>query len=179
MVLDTLEAIAAGALFFALPGLALTRAMFPEWRFSGPLALTRAIETATLGIVLSLVLTILVGFVLTFGPTQSFPAGWTNPLLETILAAIMALALVVAALRGAFSATPPPAPALEPAPGADSPEAVLRELARLRQEAGTVHRALRRGGRSPEDLAELRSRLKSIDAEVELLQERRSAEYAQ
>jgi hypothetical protein len=178
MVLDTLEPIAAGALFFALPGLALTRALFPEWRIAGPLALTRAIETATLGILLSLTLTILVGFGLTFGPTQSFPAGWTNPLLETILAAIAGLALVVAVLRGGFSRTPPPAPALEPAPGADSPEAVFRELARLRHEASGVRRELRRRGQRPEDVAELRSRLQAIDAEVERLQERRSAEYA-
>ncbi|HEV2317401.1 MAG TPA: hypothetical protein VGV89_07505 [Thermoplasmata archaeon] len=178
MVLDTLEAIAAGALFFALPGLAIVRAVFPEWRIAGALAITRAIETATLGFLLSLTLTILVGFGLTFGSTGTFPAGWSDPLLESILAAVTALAATVAFLRGGFAAEPPAAPPLEPAPGADSPESTLRELARLRVEARSVQRQLRHGNRSAAEQSMLRERLRSIDTEVEALKERRSADYA-
>jgi hypothetical protein len=178
MVPDPLESLVGGLLLFVLPGLAWSRALFPEWRLRGPPALLRAVETATLAFFLSLSFTVLVGFGLTFGPNGPFPAGWGDPLLEAILAAIAGVGVVVAWARGGFARVPPPARAPEPAPGSGSPIPYLIELERLQREARGVRRRLREGRLAGRDRAELEERLRGLDRELRDLSARREAEYA-
>ncbi len=177
MVLDTLEAIAGGILILAAPGLAWCRALFPEWRISGPLAALRAVQTATLGFLMSIALTIVVGFGLTFSSNGPFPASWSDPLLEAILAGITAIGLVVAFLRGGFAHDPPTGPATEPAPGADSPEPTLRELVRLQTEARRLRHRLRAGSLSASGRSETESRLEGVNREIEELRARREEAF--
>lgn len=177
MVLDTLEAILGGFLILAAPGLAWSRALFPEWRIAGPQAYLRAVETASMAVVVSLSLTIVVGFGLTFNTNGSFPASWSDPLLEAILAAIAVVGAVLAWARGGFSRVPPPAPALEPAPGADSPEELLRDLARLQAESRRLRHALRRGGISENQAASVRGQLAETDRSIEELKSRREEAF--
>jgi hypothetical protein len=178
MAVDPLASVAGGLLLFALPGLAWTRALFPEWRIAGSLAITRAVETATLGFVMSLGLTILVGFSLTFGPTGPFPSGWTNPELEEILAAIAAVGFGVALLRGGFARVPPPSPRPEPAEGADAPTPMLEEIATLRTEERRVRHRLRRGGLGPEERSRLEGELDHLRRRAEELRRGREEQYA-
>ncbi len=173
MALEPLEAIAGGALLLAAPGLAWCRALFPEWRLRGELAYLRAVETATMGVLLSLSLTVLVGYGLTFSSAAPFPAGWSDPILETILAAITGGGLVVAALRGGFAREPPRAPEPEPAPGSDSPEPLLRDLARLQREVRRTQHALRVGAKAPNETARLEERLRELRGEMDELRVRR------
>jgi hypothetical protein len=179
MAVDPLESVAGGLLLFAVPGLAWTRALFPEWRIAGPLAITRAVETATLGFLLSLSLTILVGFSLTFGPSAPFPSGWSNPELEEILAAIAAIGFVVALLRGGFAKEPPPAPAREPAGGADAPTPLLEEIAAIRTEERRVRHQLRKGGLAAGERTRLEGELEALRDRSDRLRRAREAEYAE
>jgi uncharacterized membrane protein len=105
-----LEIVAGVLLVFVVPGYAITKATFPEWRLRGPEALLRAVEIGTLSLVLSVTVTILVGFVLGAAPGNYFQASWSDPLLEALLAAITGVALAAAVLRGAFRRVPPAAP---------------------------------------------------------------------
>ncbi|HEV2167029.1 MAG TPA: hypothetical protein VGS23_08690 [Thermoplasmata archaeon] len=177
MVLDTLEAIAGGFLILVVPGLAWTRALFPEWRIRGPLALTRAVETATLGFLLSISLTILVGFALTFNANGPFPATWSDPVLEGILALLAVVGLGVAFARGGFDRVPPAAPAPEPAPGADTPLPTLLELERLRRRSRRLEHELRRSSASAPERTRLTEELERVRAETEELRRRREADY--
>src|SRR5271156_4009889 len=104
MTVFPVEALAGLLLVFVLPGLAVARALFPEWRFRGAEGLPHLVETAALTIVLSVALTILVGFGLLNTPA-GFSASWSDPVLEIILAGITVAGFVVAGYRGAFSRT--------------------------------------------------------------------------
>src|SRR5579871_3522205 len=112
-----LEAAAGLLLLFVLPGFFTARALFPEWRLSGPEALTRGVETAALSWVVSTAYTVLVGTVLLNLPGAGFSSGWSDPVLEAALAAISGAAAVAAVARGGFSRTVPPARAPEPTGG--------------------------------------------------------------
>ncbi len=178
MILDLLEAIAGGALLLALPGLAWTRALFPEWRIRGAWAITRAVETATTAFLISLSLTILVGFGLTFGSNGGFPATWTDPLLETILAAIALVGLAVAWARGGFARDPPPAPPLEPAPGSGATAPLLEELALVRRDGRRIEHRLRRRGLPERERDRLGRELEALRSREAALRRRREGEFA-
>jgi hypothetical protein len=177
MVLDTLEAIAGGLLILVLPGLAWSRAIFPEWRISGPLALTRAFETAALAFLLSIVLTILVGFGLTLFPNGAFPAAWSNPVLEAILAGLTGLGAVVAYLRRGFARVAPPAPAMEPAPGLGSPTELLQELVAVSRRTRQIRHELRGNHLDESARSRLSQELRELESRADGLAARREAEY--
>ncbi|MGA7924344.1 MAG: DUF1616 domain-containing protein, partial [Thermoplasmata archaeon] len=95
------EAALALGLIYLIPGFAVSRAVFPEWRFRGPLGLQRVVETVALSLTLSVALVVLIGFILS-STSVGFSASWSDPFLELVLVVVTILALVVAALRGAF-----------------------------------------------------------------------------
>ncbi len=178
MTASPLEILAGLLLVFALPGYAITKATFPEWRLRGPEALLHAVEIGTLSLVLSVTVTILVGFVLGALPGSYFQAGWSDPLLEAVLAAITSVALVAAVLRGAFRRAPPPAPVAETAPGEEAPFDLVRELEDDRRQARRLQHALRQ--LKPDD-----PRRPALEAELAATERRtqerlatREAEYA-
>ncbi|HTW55662.1 MAG TPA: hypothetical protein VMG36_04345 [Thermoplasmata archaeon] len=166
------EAVVGGALLFAVPGLAVARAIFPEWRFRGPDGLRRALETATLAFVLSIGLTVLVGGALLGLAPGGFAASWGDPLLEAILAAIAVVAFVVGLLEGAYARIPPARPAPEPDPGGEGAWPLSRALERLNREEA---RLVRKGTGGTADDAR---RLGEIRAERARLEAAREADYA-
>jgi len=165
-------------LVFALPGYAITKATFPEWRLRGPDALLRAVEIGTLSLVLSVTVTILVGFVLGNLPGSFFQAGWSDPLLEAILAAMTGVALVVAVLRGGFSKTPPTRPVAEPSPREEDPMVLLRALEESQRRARRLQHALRQLKADDPDRARLETELADTQRRSQELRANREAEYA-
>ncbi|MGA7846309.1 MAG: hypothetical protein WCB18_04370 [Thermoplasmata archaeon] len=166
-------------LVFALPGYGITKATFPEWRIRGPEALLRVVEVATLSLVLSVTVTILVGFVLGNLPGSFFQAGWSDPLLEGILAAISAVGISVAILRGGFSKIPPAAPTPEPSPGEENPMALLRALEANQREARRLQHAIRQLKPEDPDRGRLENELVETQRRSQELRTNREAEYAQ
>jgi uncharacterized protein DUF1616 len=139
---NALEATAGLALTFFLPGFALARATFPEWRFRGPGGTIRIIETLTLSLFGSVAVTIVVGYGLLSTPV-GFQATWSNPLLFEILAGVSLVLLVVAGLRGAFARVPPAGPTLEPNIGNEGAFETIRELDGLKAEERRLRHRLR------------------------------------
>ena len=166
------EAVAGGALLFALPGLAVARAVFPEWRFRGPDGLRRVLETVTLGFVLSVALTVLVGGALLGIAPGGFAASWGDPLLEAALAAIALVAFVVGLFEGAYARVPPVTPTPAPDPGGEGAWPLSRALERLNREEARLAR------RGAEGSADDRRRLEEIRSERARLEAGREAEYA-
>jgi hypothetical protein len=163
MALDVLFEVLAAALFFFVPGFFLLRALFPEWRMRGEGGREHALVLFTGGIVLSVVLTILIGFYL--GNVGLFQAGMSDPLLEEILGGLSLIFLVVGIARGAFAPVPPPPSRFVEVtlPGEDDGAEFLAELAemgarerRLRHE---IRKARREGSR---DLPTLESQLSEL-----------------
>lgn len=165
-------------LIFALPGYAITKATFPEWRLKGPDALLRAVEVGTLSLVLSVGVTILVGFVLGNLPGGLFQAGWTDPLLEAILAAVTGIGLVVAVLRGGFASKPPAAPVPEPSPGEEDPFAVVRKLEATNREIRRLQHQLRTLRTGDPERSPLEAQLADAERRSQELRASRGAEYA-
>src|SRR5579859_7954789 len=116
MSVSPVEAGVGLLLLFFLPGLALTQAIFPEWRLRGEAAIERIVTTGALALVLSVALTVVVGFGLLNLPV-GFSAAWSDPLLEEILAGIAILGAFVAWRRGAYRRIAPAPPAIESLPG--------------------------------------------------------------
>ena len=167
-------------LVFFLPGYAVTKALFPEWRVRGPEKYLRLIEFATLGFVLSVVLTILAGYLLLVGAPGGFQAYWSAPVLEAVLGALTVVGVAVAAARGAFSREPPAPRAVPPeAGGEEGAWELTRELDRLAREERRLRRSLRGGVSDPDEAARMRRRLAEVEAHVEELGRRREAEYAE
>ncbi len=175
-VVDLFEVLAGGALLFFVPGYAVTRAVFPEWRLSGPLALRRTVETVVLAFVLSVVLTVLVGYVLLSVAPGGFRATWSDPLLEAGLAAVALVAAAVAALEGAFSRTPPPSRRPEVEAGERGAWEITVELEKLHAEERRLLRALRRGV-PPEERPALELRLEELRRAIGDRQRFREAAY--
>ncbi|HLY76762.1 MAG TPA: DUF1616 domain-containing protein [Thermoplasmata archaeon] len=173
------EIVAGLLLVFALPGYAITKATFPEWRLQGANALLRIVEVGTLSLVLSVTVTILVGFVLGNLPGSFFQAGWTDPLLEVILASISAVGLAVAVLRGGFSKTPPAAPAIERSPGEEDPMGLLRALEESQRLARRLRHAIRQLDREDPHRAQLEAQLADAQRRSQELRAHREAEYAE
>jgi hypothetical protein len=178
MLLDPFEAAAGLLLVFVLPGLAWARAVFPEWRYTGPLGLTRVVETATLALLLSVSLTILAGFALTVPGAGGFQASWTDPVLEAVLAGLAVVGAFAAWGRGAFDREPPAAPALEAVPWSDPPRALNVELAGLRQEQRRIRTALRRRDLPAEERIRLESERSALEERSRELERRREGEIA-
>ncbi len=172
------EAVAGFLLVFFVPGYALTRALFPEWRLKRPGALRRLVETLTLSFVLSIVLTVLVGYLLLSLAPRGFQAYWSDPLLEAVLFVIAAAGLVTAALRGAFgrgASVPSTSPS---GPGEEGAWELTLELDRLRREERRLVHALRRSPGTSGDNAALEARLQEVRERSADLARQRDAEYA-
>src|SRR5580700_1007302 len=125
--LDGVEAVVGLALLFVLPGFALARATFPEWRFRGPAGTVHLLETLALSLVTSVGLTVVLGFALLSSPV-GFGATWSDPDVLEALAVVTVVGFVAAFARGAFSATPPDGPKFPPEPGVDGAFETIREL---------------------------------------------------
>lgn len=172
------EAVAGGALLFWVPGFAVAKAVFPERRLRGPAGVQWALELVALSLVLSVVLTVTVGYLLLAAAPGGFSAAWGDPLLEAALAAVALVAFAAGGLRGAYAATPP-APTSRPAePGTAGAWELSDELDRLQRQRIGLEREL---GRAPSSDAELRARLQGRLDEVvrdeQALRSRREAEY--
>jgi hypothetical protein len=180
-VWDVPESIVGFLLLFFVPGYAITKALFPEWRVRGALALRRAVEVVTLSFVLSVVLTVLAGYVLLSGAPSGFQAGWSDPVLEAGLAGVTGVAFVAGWLEGAYRRTPP-APsrwALGPSRGEEGAWSLSRELGRLSQEERRLAHALRQASATSQDAHDLSARLARVRAEREALVRQREEEYAE
>ena len=173
------ESVVGLTLVFFLPGYFATKALFPEWRVHGPDGLSRLVEIVTLGFVLSVVLTIVLGYgLLILGP-NGFQASWTDPVLEALLAAVAAVAFAAGVLRHAYSRE-------APAPGGDGPEPagegaweLLHELEALNREERRLRHELRVTKADPNTNARLASEIESVQQRITTLRQRREAEYAQ
>jgi hypothetical protein len=176
MTVSPIEALLGILLVFVLPGLGAARALFPEWRFRGPDGLVRVIETAALALVLSVSLTILVGFGL-LNTTGGFSASWSDPALEAILAAITVAGFALAVLRGAFSRVAPAPRPLEPLGGEGGGPESLRQAEDLLREERRLRHALRVSGDAA-NTARLQDDLTRVRAEARRLGSAREEEYA-
>ncbi|HXQ48863.1 MAG TPA: DUF1616 domain-containing protein [Thermoplasmata archaeon] len=125
--LDPVEAAVGLALLFFLPGFAVGRAMFPEWRFRGPGGTIHLIETLALSLVLSVALTVVVGYAL-LTSSLGFGSTWSNPNVLESLGVVTIVGLGVAVVRGAFSATAPEGPSVPSERGSEVAFETIREL---------------------------------------------------
>lgn len=172
------EGAVGALLLFFVPGYAVTKAVFPEWRIGGPEGNRRLLEIATLSFVTSVGLTVLVGFGLLDLAPGGFSAAWSDPVLEAALASIALVAFVVAAARGAFARVPPAARPPEETGGEEGAWEVSRELERLGRDERRLQHALRVASQSPADTARLTAELESVRAERDALRRKREEEYA-
>jgi uncharacterized membrane protein len=175
---NVLEILAGFLLIFFVPGFAVTRATFPEWRVRGPGGRRRLVETVTLSFVLSVGLTVLVGYGLLAGGPTGFQASWSDPVLEAVLAGIAAVAFAVGVARGAYRREPPlPAnPTLE---AEVDPLQLTRELDRLAREERRIRHQLRVGTLAPAEQERMEAQLGSILSERTELEARQEGSYAQ
>jgi len=177
-VLDAAEAVAGFLLVFFVPGYALTRAVFPEWHLAGPDARRRLLETVTLSFVLSVVLTVLLGYLLLTGFPGGFQASWSDPVLEASLALVAGAGFVAAIAQGAFSRSPP-GPARLPADSGDEGAWELaRELDRLSREERRLMAALAAPSGAGPETDRLQDRLAKVRAEAAAMRRQREEEYA-
>jgi hypothetical protein len=175
---NPLEAAAGLLLLFFVPGYAVARAVFPEWRVRGPEAVLRILELLSLGLVLSVTLSVLVGYGLLVGGPVGFAASWSDPVLEAILAGVAAVAFAAGWMRGAYRRTPPPSRAVGDDLGEEGPWQLSRELDRLDREERRLRHRLRTAPVSATDRSELEGRLEEIREAREGLQSAREAAYA-
>ena len=169
---DAVESVAGLALVFFLPGFALARATFPEWRFRGPSGTVHLLETLTLSLVGSVVLTILLGFAL-LNSAVGFQATWSDPVLFVALAALAAVGLVVAVLRGAFARVPPSGPVLEPEGGTEGAFEDIREVDRLRAEERRLRHRARTLARDDPERERLDREIARVEAQAAEIMARR------
>jgi membrane protein implicated in regulation of membrane protease activity len=175
MSTSPLFSVVALLLFFFVPGFLLMKALWPEWRFRGVKGLERGLTLVAGGVVLSVALTIIIGFYL--GNTGLFQAGQGNPLLEEILAAISVVCLIAGWWRGAYSAKAPPESRLTEPPlygedDADSfgstMEQIARDQRRIRHELRIAKRDdPREAERLQGELDSLASRQRAMERERE------------
>lgn len=163
-------------LVFFLPGFGVAVATFPERRSRGRSVLERGLTTLTLSIVLSVALTVLLGYGLLALSPSGFAASWTNPTLEFGLGLIAALGLGVGWLRGAFSRNQPSA--ARPDPGEIDPYELTRELDRLRRESRRV-RGRRRSASVPSEGPDARPPREALEAEIQRIEAELEREYVQ
>ncbi|HZY70823.1 MAG TPA: DUF1616 domain-containing protein [Thermoplasmata archaeon] len=171
-------AVLGGLLVFVLPGYALTRALFPEWRVRGEGGWVRGVEIASLSLIGSVSMTVLVGFGLLNVSPSGFQASWSEPTLEIVLAAVTVAGLVVAAARGAFSKVPPGGPDSEPDPGFGGGWEVIRQLDRLAREERSLRRSLRTAPPGSEEEMRLRREIEVVRSSAESVRAARERELA-
>jgi hypothetical protein len=171
------EAITGLLLVFLVPGFTLTKALFPEWRVRGPEGLRRLVELVTLSFVLSVVLTVLVGYVWLVSLPGGFQASWSDPGVEATLAGISVVGFVAGYLRGAYRREAPPSPTVRGEPEAD-PFELTRLLDRLAREERRIQHELRVRVRDEHERGRLERRLEEIRAETAELARRQEASYA-
>jgi len=172
------EGVVGGLLLFFLPGYCVTKALFPEWRVRGPDGSRRLLEIVTIAFVTSIGLTVVIGFGLLDLVPGGFSAAWSNPVLEEALAAVGAVALAASFFRGAWSSTPPKAPAPSVSEGEEGAWELSRELERLGRDERRLQHALRTSAGSAADTARISAELESVRTEREALRRRREEEYA-
>ena len=177
-VLGGAEAVVGALLLFFLPGYAVAKALFPEWRVRGPGGSRRLVEIVTLSFVTSIGLTIVVGYGLLSLAPGGFSAAWSDPVLEVALAAVTVVATGIAFARGSFAVTPPAARPAEDTGGEEGAWEISRELERLGRDERRLQHALRVASTSPTDTARLTAELAAVRAERESLRRRREEEYA-
>jgi hypothetical protein len=175
---DLPQAIAGVLLVFFVPGYAVTKAMFPEWRIRGAEAPLRLVETVTLAFVLSVVLTVLVGYALLTAAPGGFQAYWSDPVLEAALAGAAAIGFVAGWVRGAYRREPPQVSRIESGAGEDGAWELTRELERLGREERRLNHILRNQGHDPAEQLRLREELDRVKTRREQLRERREVDYA-
>lgn len=176
MVLDALAAVAGALLVFVVPGLALNRALFPDWRFRGPSGTARVVETGVMSLFGSVALTVVVGSALAAGPGLTFQASWRDPELEAVLGVLSAALFAVAALRGAFRRDPPVPPATETAPAEFDGWSRLREFSAVEERLRAARRAFI-GAPSSEEQDRWRAEVRRLEGEREELRRRREVEF--
>lgn len=172
-----LEAAAGVLLVFFVPGYAVVKATFPDWRLRGPTAALRALEIGALAFVLSVTLTVLVGFVLLRAGPAGFQAAWSDPELEAGLGIVALAAFVIGWWEGAYRREPPvraPNPVDEEAGAWE----LSRELERLRREERRLLHRVRVAGDDAGRRADSERELASVRERVAELQRVREAEYA-
>ncbi len=174
--LGGLEAFAGLALLFFLPGFTVARAVFPERRLRGPAGLRGAVELVVLSFVLSVGLTVLVGYLLLSASPGGFSASWGSPVLEATLAALVVVALAVGLVRGSYARVPPPSPVPE-APGEEGAFELTRELDRLRAEKVRLMARRRSVADRPQEAEALRREIARLAGEEESLARRREADF--
>ncbi|MCI4350292.1 MAG: DUF1616 domain-containing protein [Thermoplasmata archaeon] len=178
MAVNLALAIVGGVLVFALPGYAVAKSVFPEWRVRGAGALLTAVELATLSFVLSVTLTVLVGFVLLNAAPSGFQATWSNPALELSLAGISLVGLAVAYLRGAFARNPPSAPHPEEDTGATGGWEAMRRMDDLARQERGLRRSLTRIPPGSDEDRRIRDQLEKVQTEASAVRAAREAELA-
>ena len=174
--LAVVEAVAGGLLIFVVPGFTIAKAVFPERRLATPEGVRWAIELAALSLVLSVVLTVVVGYVLLVGAPGGFSATWSDPLLETVLAAIALVAFVGGLLQGAYARDPRPSVARPEEAGTVGAAELSRQLDRLQRDRRRLERELR-GSPDATTAASLRARLGAVTDEEAALRRQREADY--
>lgn len=178
MTLGLPQAVAGVLLVFVLPGFTIAKAVFPERRLRGADGPIWGIELVAMTLVLSVVVTILLGFALLVGDPAGFAADWSDPALEAGLAVVSGIAAAVGIVRGGYSAVPPPARPLEPAHGAEGAWEEIRAMEGLvREERRWQHRLRTRGATSSER-EKLQGELDAVRAEIRRRREAREADYA-
>lgn len=176
--LGPVESVVGGLLLFFVPGYAVTKASFPEWRVRGEGGVRRLVEVVTLSFVVSIGLTVLVGYgLLTLAP-GGFAASWSDPVLEVVLAAVAIVAFAVALLRGSFARVPPTARPAESDAGEEGAWELSRELERLGRDERRLEHALRVAARDSAERSKLLEELESVRAERDALRRRREDQYA-
>ncbi len=174
MTATALEVVVGTPLLFFVPGYTVTKAIFPEWRVRGELALRRLLEIATLGFVLSVVLTVLAGGLLLASAPGGFQAAWSDPVLESLLAGIALVGFVIGLLRGAYAREPPSPPAPEPDAGEEAAWTLMQRLDELAREERRLRHALRT---DPTDRAATEREIERVRAEQDALGREREVAY--
>ena len=127
---------------------------------------------------LSIGLTILVGFGLLNLNPAGLQASWADPVLQAWLAGIAGVAFVAAWVRGAFRRMPPATAPREPDRGSEGAWELQRRLDLLRRQRRRLEHELRAVGVSSSRANALKERISDLEREDRELRSARQAEYA-
>ena len=137
------------------------------------------VEILTLSLVLSVTLTIVLGYgLLLLGP-NGFQASWSDPVLETVLVAVAGVALVAGLLRRAYSPEAPTVGADSRDLGEEGAWELLRELEALNREERRLRHRMRVEKSDQGTNARLSDEMEAVHQRIAALQKDRESEYAQ